>query len=163
VQLPTGLKTEACRRFAAHWHELRGGSAAAPALKEFLGQFNPTTQPHIMLIDVVSPDQLDVRLFAAGLAEKAGMDVTNMNLSVLATTPEFARSLSRSCMIVSQQRCGMWSIKRAITAGGREVTVETVSFPLSVPDGMPPVICLGIDIVDRLAVRETVLKLVSYV
>lgn len=116
-----------------------------------------------MLIDVIAPNQLTVRLFAAGLAEKAGIDLTNLNLSVLAATPEMAQGLSQACMIVSRQRCGMWSIKRATTAGGREVTVETISFPLAVPPGAPPTVCLGIDIVERLAVRETVLKLVSYV
>ncbi len=160
---PEDFKTDACRDFAAHWRALRGNKAECPTVRDFLGVLNPGTQPYSMIIDVPDAESLKVRLFAAGLAEKAGIDVTNSNLQVFTSTPVIARNLSKACMAVSRQRCGMWSIKRAVTAGGREVAVESVSFPLTPGPNGPPAICTGIDIVERLSTHDTLFKIVSYV
>jgi hypothetical protein len=154
--------TDACRAFDAHWQRLRAGRTAVPSVRDFLDVLNTATQPYSMLIDVVDAETLKVRLFAAGLAEKAGLDVTNQNLHAFALTPQISRNLGLACMGVSRHPCGMGSTKRAITAAGREVTVEMVSFPLAPADGGVPAVCTAKDVVERLSIKEGAVKVVGY-
>lgn len=161
-QVPA-FRTETCRDFAAHWHAVRGDQQEPPTVKTFLAVLNTKTQPFSMIIDVPDEENLKVRLFAAGLAERAGIDVTNSNLHAFTASPVIAKNLATACMIVSRRRCGMLSVKRAISAKGRELTVESVSFPLLPDSDGPPAICTGIDVVERLSTQDTVFQIVSYV
>jgi len=136
--------------------------AGVPSLRDFLTSPDPILQPHMTILDVVDAATLRVRLIGTRLVELAGADLTGSNLFDFVRDPAMAKQLRHASDVVVNQPCGLWSMKRAITMSGHQISIEMLSLPFRPFAGGAPIIAAAVDVTERLHLRDTVFGLVAY-
>ncbi|MEQ8735861.1 MAG: hypothetical protein RIC29_13125 [Rhodospirillaceae bacterium] len=124
------------RLFLSHWMDLRGVEALLPTSEAFLDKPNPLFAPNILVLDVFD-DDLIIRLQATELVERWGVDLTGQsmfNASLPMNKPDMLKNVER----LMQQPCGLLSVHKTETSGGRKLIIETLGLPLSTPARKSP-------------------------
>jgi len=131
-----GYKTATAKAFVAHWFALpREGPI--PTLAAFLDRPVPSFQPRVALAEIISDTDVRYRLVGTelvdGFGERTGHNI--LEIAAPALRPELVAIFRR----VVSEPCGYRALIEALTNQKREITFETVLFPLSRP-AAPPVI-----------------------
>ena len=146
----------------SHWDSFRGGGLV-PSLKDFLSRPHPQLQPHLIMLDVIEPDQLRVRLFATELVENAKIDLTGLNLLSFTSTPETSKELWNVVHEAAAHPCGTCNVLESITNSGRTVTTEVVSLPLTPFPGGPPCVVTAVGPREELDFKDSNYRVVCYI
>lgn len=127
--------SEQCAAFAAHWFGLRH-DGGIPTLAAFLDKPVPKFQPRVAIVEVIADDDIRYRLVGTGLVESFGEERTGHNLLDV-SDPSFRTNLVRWSRTIQNHPCGARSLGLGGSSKGRELTFETVSFPLQRKTGAP--------------------------
>lgn len=129
-----GLLSPNAQQFAGYWRSLpkRG-------LVPDRSSFDPTSQrgilSHFSILEIVAPDLARYRLAGTAEVERYGMDVTGRNyLDFVA--PERRPFAARAFQAMIELPCGMLAIIHSTSRSGRQITNESLGFPVRGNDGM---------------------------
>jgi hypothetical protein len=123
------------QEFLDHWRSLpRVG--LVPHIRDYLDRAVAHLQPNVLLLDVVSASQLEVRLVGTRLVDLTGREITRTN--VLENYPKDLRAaVGKACLTIVNHPCGQVS-KRAIrTSGGSLVSASSIALPLKIDRAVP--------------------------
>lgn len=121
-------QSPAIQKFIAHWRSLIK-DGLAPSLQDFLGLPNPLFQPFVVLLDVVSSTEVNIRLMGTGVVQLTGQELTKTN-SLDMYAPHLRQQAGRNCVAMVKQPCGEMSERLVTKAGGLMTPVSRVALPL---------------------------------
>jgi|GEM_PF-1245315 hypothetical protein len=126
--------------FFSYWSALpRADTQRAPHLRTLLDNPAPPLQPAIALVDVVPPASLPVRLFGSEREAAFGLNITRRD-ALDFYAPHLRRAVFARAACVVEQPVG-WLTRRLITSTrGSSVRFLSLSLPLAVDSGAPPVV-----------------------
>ena len=128
------LEHTAAQRFLNHWKSLIV-KGLMPSLHDFLGVANPELQPNIIILDVLSAEQVPIRLMGTGLVQTLGRELTKTN-SIDIYDSHLKKRVGASCMAMVKQPCGQLTQRMVNTAGGLLVPAFSIALPLSTKTGV---------------------------
>lgn len=141
--------------FQTYWDELSNACSKNSVTAEDLNlvpkhrDFNPmklhTYLPNIYITELLSDEQLLVRLSGTALDENAGYGLKGTNFLDLCQPTERQLHVKTFKAMIGQP-CGVEMIRRVILNDGRTHQFKSVSLPLADPEGVPRFI-VGITIV----------------
>jgi hypothetical protein len=121
------------QRFIAHWRSLEK-VGLVPTLQEFLSHPIPGLQPYVIILDVVSEADLQIRLLGTGLVQLAGREFTKTNaLEIYA--PHLKKRVGQACMRMVAHPCGQITERLMNTAGGVTIATTGIALPLRGKNG----------------------------
>ena len=123
----------------AYWQSQRQGSRL-PASEDFFDHVPPNLAPSLILFEIIG-EALIVRFLGTQLVERWGKDLTGKNwLDFNAQVNPV--SLRSNFLMLNQHPCGGTALGGFVTSTGRNLNVETSSYPLGVrANRTPRVIC----------------------
>lgn len=119
------------RSFIDHWIVLRGETKQVATLRAFLDRVNPELQPFVSFNDVNDDGSDVISLYAAGLADMWGRDLTGLAMADF-LAPDIVVRMRADLSTAARQPCGLWEVASFTTSGKRRVTAEIVTLPLAV-------------------------------
>lgn len=122
-------------RFLEYWTGLRMEGEIVPSSQTFLDNPDPQLAPNVLVLDVY-PDDIIIRLQATEIVERWGMDLTGESM-FKAPLPMNRRDMMDNVHKLTAQPCGLRSVNKTQTSGGRAIAVETFGLPLAVPPDRP--------------------------
>jgi len=123
----------AVQKFISHWRFLQNGRIM-PDLQDFLGEPLPELQPFVILLDVVSVTEVNIRLMGTGLVQLTGRELTRTN-SLDIYAPHLKKSVGVACMTMHTHPCGQISERMVNTASGLVMPATSVALPLTTKKG----------------------------
>lgn len=110
-----------------------------PSLQDFLGAALPDLQPFVILLDVLSAAEVNIRLMGMGLVHLAGRELTKTN-SLDIYAPHLRARVGEACMTMISRPCGQITERMVNTAAGLVVPATSVALPLKTKSGR---VCLA--------------------
>lgn len=118
----------ALQSFVSHWLSLKK-EGLVPSIQEFLDHAHPETQPFVVLLDVISIDQIHIRLMGTGLVQLTGRELTKTNaLDMYA--PALRKKVGQACLTMVTRPCGQMTERLVTTASGLIMPANTVTLPV---------------------------------
>ena len=105
-----------------------------PNLSEFLDPPTLETQPLVVLLDVISIDDVRIRLMGTGLVQLTGRELTKTNaLDIYA--PESRKKVGQACVTMVKRPCDQMTERLVKTTSGLVVPASTVTLPVLCKSG----------------------------
>lgn len=124
-RLPPGVQ-----EFLDHWRSFPR-TGLVPHIRAYLDRVVAHLQPNVLMLDVVSAERLEVRLFGTRLADITGMEITKTN--ALENYPEPLRAeVGKSCVTMVSHPCGQLTNRSIRTSGGSVIAATSIALPLLV-------------------------------
>jgi hypothetical protein len=121
--------------FLKHWKSLRSEGELLTTSEAYLDSPNPLFAANTLILDVY-PDDIIIRLQATELVERWGKDLTGHSMFD-APLPMQRQDMMTNVGRLLRQPCGLLSVNKTRTSGGRSLLVETFGIPLGVAPGRP--------------------------
>ena len=122
------LQSDTCRTLVDAWMGWRGDQMIAGRQDMWLADIKAIL-PSVTLFDVVSPEEIRIRLAASQQEQIAGRPLKGVNLLDF-TAPEERAVRSRRMWSMAQQPCGGWGGFVHSLNSGLEISAEAVTLPL---------------------------------
>lgn len=116
------------KTFEDHWR-LMQVDKGVPRLSTFLNRPIAALQPHVNIVDAVSPTDIRTRLVGTALAEKFGVDPTGENILDYMSEAD-GKLLSDMVIRMIAQPCGVEMIGQIVSADGAVMRSRSIGFPL---------------------------------
>lgn len=124
----------------SYWQSLRTG-AGIPTTEDFFDHVPARIAPYLILFECIDND-LIVRLIGTQLDERWGGNMTGQSWPSVNPHLKAANIIS-NFMTLHDHPCGACAHGGFMTSSGRNMSVETISFPLAVRNGRPPRVISG--------------------
>ncbi|MBL6953112.1 MAG: PAS domain-containing protein [Alphaproteobacteria bacterium] len=128
MQLLDDIKTQECRAFALAWQGWRGAelvpTRSEVRIAEIVGLL-----PFISVLEIISPEAANFRLFGTTLCDTLGVDPTGLNYFDMTTPEKRDLRIQRTCQM-SAHPCGSHFLYSIAYKSGRSVPTEVLSFPV---------------------------------
>lgn len=90
--------------------------------------------PNLVIHDLISPEQIRLRLVGTAVVDDYGQEITGRNYLDFVEEPRRPIA-SRAIFLVCEQPAGMLVKLRSITESGKMLTRESIAFPMRDDDG----------------------------
>jgi hypothetical protein len=120
----------AVEKFISYWRSLpRQG--LVPDLSTLLNDVQPDLQPFLTVLDVLSPNTVQVRLLGTGLVRLLGRELTKTN-SIDIYAPHLRARVGRACTTMVSLPCGQVTERLITTRGGLIMAATSAALPVRV-------------------------------
>ena len=123
------------KSFLDYWLSLRAPGELAVSSRSFLDNPNPLFAANVLVLDVYD-DDIVIRLQATDIVERWDMDLTGESM-FKAPLPMNRSEMMTNVHRLIRQPCGLRSVNKTRTSGGRAITMETFGLPLTVEENRP--------------------------
>ncbi len=121
--------------FLEYWLSLRAPDELVVPSQSFLDNPNPIFATNVLVLDVYE-DDIVIRLQATGIVERWGADLTGESM-FKAPLPMNRPEMMNNVYRLISHPCGLRSVNKTRTSGGRAIAVETFGLPLAVDENKP--------------------------
>ncbi|WP_421784075.1 PAS domain-containing protein [Kiloniella litopenaei] len=118
------------RQFYDYWQGLeRAEGFDMPNRSSFRPEDIPSLLPNIIIYELISRDNIKIRLQGTAINERFGHDMTGANyLDYVAD--DRRQVASDAFWLMAQHPCGICAVLEHALSSGRNVSVESIGFPL---------------------------------
>ena len=118
------------RQFYDYWQGLeRSEGFDMPNRSSFLPEDIPSLLPNIIVYELISRDDIKIRLQGTAINERFGHDMTGGNYLDY-VEDDRKRIASDAFWLMAEQPCGVCALLEHALSSGRNITVESIGFPL---------------------------------
>ncbi|WP_085909198.1 PAS domain-containing protein [Kiloniella majae] len=118
------------RQFYDYWQSLeKAEGTVVPKRSAFRPEDIPSLLPNIIIYELVSRENIKVRLQGTAINERFGHDMTGGNY--LDYVEDDRKNVASDAFwLMAKQPCGVVAVLEHALSSGRNITVESIGFPL---------------------------------
>ncbi len=128
MQLLDDIKTRECRAFALAWQDWRGAELVPTRADVRIAEIVKLL-PYVSVLEIISPEVANFRLFGTTLCDALGVDLTGLNYFDMTEPEKRDLRIQRTCQI-STHPCGSHFLHAIAYKSGRAVPNEVLSLPV---------------------------------
>ncbi|MFD2205911.1 PAS domain-containing protein [Kiloniella antarctica] len=134
------IKNARNRQFFDYWQSLeRKGGSVMPLKSSFVPEEVGHLLSHMIVYELISKDNIKIRLQGTAINERFGQDITGGNYLDY-VEPERRDVASNAFWLMAEQPCGIIATLEHALSSGRKITVESIGFPFENDRGENPII-----------------------
>ncbi|MDX2223250.1 MAG: PAS domain-containing protein [Rhodospirillaceae bacterium] len=147
--------TPGVRGFFEYWKSLPR-TGLLPHVRDYLDHARPDLQPNVLMLDVHSAGEINVRLIGTRLVDLTGRELTRTNaLDIYA--PELRAEVGKSCVTMVQRPCGQLSKRTVKSSGGMLLAASSIALPVQVDTPILGCLATFTEMHDPVATDETMI------
>ncbi|NQV60402.1 MAG: PAS domain-containing protein, partial [Alphaproteobacteria bacterium] len=122
------IKTQECRAFALAWQGWRGAELVPTRADVRIPEI-VRLLPFVSVLEIISPEVANFRLFGTALYDALGVDLTGLNYFDMTKPEKRDLRIQRTCQL-SAHPCGSHYLHSIAYKSGRTVPTEVLSLPV---------------------------------